>query len=444
MRTGMTGRRQVVRRRALPVLLAVMMVMTMGFMPTGKAHASIPTINYAASPKAYSSGYTKYKGIDISNWQGALTVSQFKALKKKGIDFVIVRVGYTRWASFLRFADASYDTNIENAYRAGMRVGAYYYSQAKTTGEAVKEAEKTIKLLKKYKSKITLPVAFDYEFEGRLSSRRSSSLKKANAAICSAYCDKIKKAGYDPMVYAATGQLTSYLDTRSLEKKYKIWAANFMRSTSHTTSYTGQMFMWQFSDSGRFGTALTNTDRVDVNYMYIKNQGYWKQLKNGKYRYYEGSSYLKNKWLNLNGKIYYLGPKGCRYEDCYKLIGSYYYGFNPNGVMYQATPSQKLLNQEIQGKICRFTPSGRAVQYKAKVVNMPDGSLNYRTGPGTSYTVKGSYPVGKKVNIIRISGDWAQMANGYWSLMQDDDNVYLKIKKTYPLEIQPEPETVTP
>ena len=146
-------RKHLLRRRALPILMAVVMVLTMGFLPSGNASASIPTINYAKLPPAYASGYHAYKCIDISNWQGALTKSQFKKLKSKGISHVIVRVGYTRWASFLRFKDASYKENITNAYAAGLKVGAYYYSQAKTEKQAVKEANKTIKLLKKYKSK---------------------------------------------------------------------------------------------------------------------------------------------------------------------------------------------------------------------------------------------------------------------------------------------------
>ena len=86
------------------------------------------------------------------------------------------------------------------------------------------------------------------------------------------------------MVYAATGQLENYLNTPWLEKKYKIWAANFMRNTSHTTGYDGKMYMWQFSDSGRFGTSVTNTDQVDLNYIFVKKTGEWVKMSNGKYK----------------------------------------------------------------------------------------------------------------------------------------------------------------
>ena len=425
-------RKHLLRRRALPILMAVVMILTMGFLPSGNASASIPTINYAKLPPAYASGYHAYKCIDISNWQGALTKSQFKKLKSKGISDVIVRVGYTRWASFLRFKDASYKENITNAYAAGLKVGAYYYSQAKTEKQAVKEANKTIKLLKKYKSKITLPVAFDYEFEGRLSSRRSSKLKSANAKICAAFCDKVKKAGYTPMVYAATGQLENYLNTPWLEKKYKIWAANFMRNTSHTTGYDGKMYMWQFSDSGRFGTSVTDTDRVDLNYIFVKKTGEWVKMSNGKYKYREDGVYLTSQWLELDGKKYYLNSSGYRVTG-YKKIGNYYYGFDSNGVMYKDTKAV------INGKTYKFLKNGRSILYRVKVVNVSDG-LAYRTGPSTSskYKTVGKYDPGYRFNVVRTSGDWflacSGEGKGCWSLSQEDGTTYLEIKTAYPLE----------
>ena len=70
-------RKHLLRRRALPILMAVVMILTMGFLPSGNASASIPTINYAKLPPAYASGYHAYKCIDISNycsgWNGTDT-----------------------------------------------------------------------------------------------------------------------------------------------------------------------------------------------------------------------------------------------------------------------------------------------------------------------------------------------------------------------------------
>lgn len=267
---GKRNRRETIMKRALPILMAVCMVLTTAFLPGQAALAK--SINTAKIPSAYKSGYHVYKCIDISNWQGALTVNQFKYLKeKKGITHVIIRVGYTTQRFFSRHADASYKTNINNAYAAGMKVGVYYYSQAKSVKEAKKEADKTIKLLKKYKKKITLPVAFDWEWGKRLNAKwAKKNGKKKNTKICQAYCKKIKKAGYTPMIYASSSVLINYLDRNTLHSKYKIWVANY--TNGKATEYKKPMYMWQYSSTAKLGKKYTNTTYVDVNYVFVKKK----------------------------------------------------------------------------------------------------------------------------------------------------------------------------
>lgn len=408
-------------RRILPLALAFVLVAGMGFLPPAQSHAAV---NSAKIPSAYQSGYSIYKCIDISNWQGVITKSQFQKLKKnKGITHVIVRVGYTRWASFLRFSDASYKKNIENAYAAGLKVGAYYYSQAKSVSEAKKEAKKTISLLKPYKSKITLPVAFDWEWGGRLNaSWAKKNGKTANTKICQAYCDAIKAAGYEPMVYASLSVFLNYLNRDTLHSKYKIWVAHY--SGGAATDYARPMYMWQYSSTAQLGKSLTNTTNVDINYVFVKQNGKWVPYSDGRYKYKQGGVFLKSQWLTLKGKKYYLDKNGCRLADTYKKIGKYYYGFDKDGVMYKNTSAV------ISGNTYKFIKNGRSVLYQAKVVNISDGELNYRSGIGG--TVKGHYDVGDKIYVVRTSGDWVQASNGYWSISGEDGTPYLKKVKTWP------------
>ena len=74
--------------------------------------------------------------------------------------------------------------------------------------------------------------------------------------------------------------------------------------------------------------------------------------------------------------------------------------------------------------------------YTAKVSNVSDGKLAYRTGPSTSskYKTAGYYELGKTIKIVRVKGDWVQAANGYWTLSREDDTEYLITKKVYPLQ----------
>ncbi|MBQ9014762.1 MAG: hypothetical protein IJ109_01455 [Firmicutes bacterium] len=413
-------------KRFLPVLIALLMAVTTGFLPVNQASAAV---NHAKIPSDYQSGYKVYTCIDISNWQGVISKNQFKKLKAKGVTHVIVRVGYTQWASFLRFADASYKKNIDNAYAAGLKVGAYYYSQAKTTKEAKKEAKKTIKLLKNYKSKITLPVAFDWEWGGRLNARWAKKNGKAkNTKICQAFCKQIKAAGYTPMVYASSSVLINYLNRDTLHKQYKIWVAHY--TGGKATGYAKPMYMWQYSSTAQFGKSLTNTTNVDVNYLFVKLKGKWVKASNGKYKYKVGGEYLKSEWLTLDGKTYYLDSSGYRVTG-YQKIGDYHYGFNGSGVMYKSTTAK------IGGSTYKFAASGRSVLYTVKVVNVSDG-LAYRTGPSTSskYKTKGKYAKNNTFDVVRTSGSWYQAGsgkgNGYWSLSGEDGKTYLKKTISYP------------
>ena len=423
-------------RRTLPFVLALMLVMTMGFLPTGESHASGPGFKGANIPKAYKSGYNVYHCIDISAWQGEISKSQFRTLKKRyGITHVIVRVGYTTQSLGLRFADNYYKDNINNAYAAGLKVGAYWYSQAIKVKEAQKEAKKTVKLLKKFKGKITLPVVFDWEFGGRLNSGRARANGAAyNKKICDGFCKTVKNAGYEPMVYANLSTLNGYLPA-NLHKSWKIWLAQYSRNCD----YNKPMAMWQYSSAASFGKSLTNTTLVDINYYFEKKKtvdvtkGKWVMtLNNGKYRYKVGKEYLKSQWLTLDGKKYYLDKNGYRVTGYHK-IGNYYYGFRTEGNLKTLGSMYKNTTARIDGKKYRFLKNGRSVLYTAKVVNVPDGELNYRTEPTTSgSTVMGHYNKGDVIDIVRSKGHWKQAGNGYWSLGYYDGTKKLKKLTVYP------------
>ena len=423
-------------RTMLTVMLAVMLLAGTALLPGGFSHAG--GLDSATLPKEYQSGYNVYKCIDISNHQGVISKADFTALRQKhGITHVIVRVGYTGRnfkLFFGRWADAAYKENIDNAYAAGLKVGAYYYSQAVTLKRAKKEAEKTIKLLANYKNKITMPVAFDWEFNSNnrdlTRTAAAKNGKELNTRICSTYCDMIKEAGYTPMIYSSASVFTGYLNRDTLHSKYKIWVAHY--TGGKATDYSKPMYMWQFSSSAKFsqnGRSLTgNTSVVDINYLFIKKTGQWVAFANGKYKYKEDGVFLKSQWLTLGENTYYLDADGYRVTG-YQQIGKYFYGFSPDGIMY------KKATVDIDGKTYRFLANGYALLYKAKVVNVSDGRLAYRTNASlTKGSTVGYYALGEKIKVVRTKGDWVQASNGYWSLSTEDGTDYLEITKTFPVE----------
>lgn len=260
-------------KRAAVFLIAAAMFVSLGFVPGGESSASGKLLS-AKIPAKYSSGYDIYRAIDISAHQGGLSVNQFRQIKALGITHVIIRSSYTRLAYFGLKPDKCFKTNINNAHAAGLKVGVYHYSQAKTTKEAQKEAAYTLRQIAPYKSKITLPVVFDYEFGVRLNGRyakKQGRTKMTNIAI--AYCEAVRRAGYTPMVYANASMLNSYVNRDTLHAKYPIWLAHYTRK-GKATDYSKEIAMWQYSSSGRLTNARTGKaivkGRIDMDYLFVK------------------------------------------------------------------------------------------------------------------------------------------------------------------------------
>lgn len=205
------------------------------------------------------SGYTIKQGIDVSKWNGTIN---WKNVKNAGIEFAFVRTSYRGTKTGALAKDETAVTNMKNAAAAGVKVGAYIFSQAITKAEAVQEAEYLLQTVKGYN--ITMPLVFDYEYYsgGRFSSSTKLSAR-AKTDICLAFCDRIKQAGYTPLVYANKSMFTSDLYASEITAKYPAWLAHYTTSTN----YTGDYDFWQYTSTG---TVSGISGNVDMNFWYIK------------------------------------------------------------------------------------------------------------------------------------------------------------------------------
>lgn len=224
------------------------------FFPTDKKESTPtkPTEQKTVAPSEVS----LKKVIDISAWQGNISVEGFKKAKADGVTGVILRSSYTTQASFTLNRDKVFENNIKNAKAAGLPVGVYHYSQAISEAEAKKEAEYVLKIIKGMK--LELPVAFDWEFGGRLSSKVAKKNGKAkNKKICDAFCNVIKAAGFDAMVYANLSTLNGYIQ-EDIYKTWKIWVAQY----HSTCNYKHPRYLWQYTSSGKVNGL---SGRIDMN-----------------------------------------------------------------------------------------------------------------------------------------------------------------------------------
>lgn len=212
------------------------------------------------------------KMIDISNYQGKVSIETFKKIRKNGITGVILRSSYTSLSSFTLHEDLAFRNNIVNAYKAGLKIGIYHYSSAISVSEARKEAEYTINVISKYRSYITLPVFFDYEFGKRLSAKVAKGLGKTGCGkVCDAYCSYIKGKNFKTGVYANLNMFSNYLPV-DIYKKWSIWLAQYPYGYKKVNDapdskmdYKHPVLMWQFTSSG---TVPGLSGNIDMNKYY--------------------------------------------------------------------------------------------------------------------------------------------------------------------------------
>lgn len=129
--------------------------------------------------------------------------------KKAGIQYALIRVGYRGRTDGIIQLDPNFKTNIQNALNAGIKVGVYFYSEAINEQEAVEEANTLLSNI--YMYNITMPLVIDYEGFNQNERIGQANLSKARYTnIVSAFCERIKNAGYTPMVYASASFYTDH------------------------------------------------------------------------------------------------------------------------------------------------------------------------------------------------------------------------------------------
>lgn len=200
-------------------------------------------------------------GIDVSKWQGKI---DWQKVKASGVQFAIIRIGY-RAENGQLYRDSNADYNIQQAQKAGVLVGVYFFSTAINQKEAIEEAEWTVSAIKGYS--ISYPVVYDCEGFKNADSRMQSLTAKQRTQNALSFLDTVKKAGYDGMFYGSKADLTdkSAFDTEEISKGYKIWVAQYKNPPypqSEKPDYNGKYDMWQYTNRGTVSGIEGNCDMV--------------------------------------------------------------------------------------------------------------------------------------------------------------------------------------
>lgn len=261
---------------------------------TNGVKVNISKLSSSAKKTAKSTKTSKSKktqtsyGIDVAKWQGVI---DWKQVKKAGVDFAIIRVGYRTQVDGTIYEDPYAEYNLQQAEANGIKIGVYFFSSAINTKEAKEEAKWVTDFIAAYP--ITYPVVYNCEGFSDPDNRQYKLSKDKRTKIAMAFLDYIKEKGYEPMFYAAKNELekNARWNTDKLSSRYKIWVAQYTEkeyTSASKSSYTGEHAMWQFTNKGEV-KGIKGT--VDINVAYFAYDKVAKAKKNVKKKQVKADPY---------------------------------------------------------------------------------------------------------------------------------------------------------
>ena len=181
-------------------------------------------------------------GVDLSYHQENVNWDE---LQNSGIDFVILRCGYRGYSEGGLVKDEKFDEYAAQCNARDIPLGVYFFTQAISVEEAEREADFVIDLIKDYK--ISYPVAFDTEYVSDAGARTNTEEidEDLRTEMCIAFCERIRQAGYYPMIYASENWIRRELNFEALQD-YDFWAPQYLEENDFMYDFT----IWQYTERG--------------------------------------------------------------------------------------------------------------------------------------------------------------------------------------------------
>ena len=199
-----------------------------------------------------------YEGPDISYHNGTVDI---KRIRDAGCRRVGLRAGYGK-----NNVDQRYVPNAQACYNLGVNVLLYWFSYAYTADMARAEADYVIAQAKKYWK--NCPIAFDFEYDSVNYARKNGVqiTKQLATDMAIAFLQRVKEAGYTPVIYANRDYIKNYFDmdriTATLGTVY-VWYARYISALPATEADIPDI--WQYTSKGRLAGVAGN---VDMNRFY--------------------------------------------------------------------------------------------------------------------------------------------------------------------------------
>ena len=248
------------------------------------------------------------KGMDISYYQGDI---DFDAVKRSGIEFVIIREGYRN------SVDNRFFEYVKQAKAAGIYIlGVYHFSYALNMKEAEEEARFCIENMEKAGLDRSTFVFFDFEYDTvKKAASKGVTLTKLecnNNTIM--FCEKVRELGFFAGVYTNLDYYKNWYSKEVLDK-YFVWLADYKGGPDY------KCFIQQYTSTGKVPGIKGN---VDLDYHYeseFKMEGNMARSRNEVVK-------LITSWLGKN-------EKDGSYKEIIDIYNSFYGDVLPRGIKMQ-------------------------------------------------------------------------------------------------------------
>lgn len=246
----------------------------------------------SADGKSTIEGAVK-KGVTITKYQNKSGEIKWKQMAEDGISFAMIRLGYSD------DKDPYFETNMENAEKAGLDIGICFYSKAADVEAVKKEASYVLDVVKDYR--VSYPISFEIDSQVAAEEKLSrGQLTKQTGA----FCDIIEEAGYKVVVFGDNEWLNQNLEMRKLP--YDVWYSRYGMAHDFPNRT-----LWRCTDRADVKGIEGNVclEFAFVNYKKIFQGTGWREI-NGKRYYFKDYKMLKDNGVRIDGEIYFFDKDG--------------------------------------------------------------------------------------------------------------------------------------
>lgn len=196
-------------------------------------------------------------GIDISAWQKGFNLQN---AWKEGFTYCIIKAGGAD--SRTPYKDSQFENFYMQARAGAWKIGAYYYGNAFSTADAVKEANHFISLLQ---GKAITHVYYDVE--GAMLNQGYQHLTE----IINAFCQTMINAGYACGIYTSESHFNSRFNDAALIM-FPHWVARYSKTAPKLKSIA-LVEIWQYGGSinyirdARIAGTVIDQDQINIDWV---------------------------------------------------------------------------------------------------------------------------------------------------------------------------------